>query len=69
MDDSLVKIIASQYQNQGLAFSELLEVSTRGLKKAEKKTQGLKNEEKKKSQMVWFIRQEILNEIKEIKSS
>ncbi len=59
----LVEKIARQYENQGLSLSELVEVGNRGLKKAEIRTQGLKSEEKKLSQMVWFIRQELVNEL------
>ena len=53
--------IAKQYQ--GLSLSRLVEVGKRGLKKAAIRTQELRSEQKKLSQRVWFIRQEIVNEV------
>lgn len=62
-NERFVLSIARQYQNQGLSLSKLLEVGKRGLEKAEIRTQGLKDENKKQTQVIWFIRQEILNEL------
>ena len=68
-NERFVLSIVKQYENQGLSLSKLIEIGNRGLKKAEIKTQRLKSEEKKLPQIVWFIRQEIMNEIRKIKSS